>query len=179
MNTDQTEAAFRDSASLGAPPTIAESPWVVMKFGGTSVSTLENWETVARLVRSRLDAGLLPVVFHSALGGVSNALEDLLQAAVSGNTGEQLGQIRQQHHDLADALGLDGSGLLDERLHELEQLVAGVRLVREVSVRVRVRIMALGELLASCLGAASLGRVGLPVRWMDARDLLTSRSRPG
>ena len=33
--------------------------WVVMKFGGTSVSSVENWETIARLVQARLDAGLL------------------------------------------------------------------------------------------------------------------------
>ncbi len=47
-------------------------------------------------------------------------------------------------------------GCLDETLHQLDQLVAGVRLVREVSVRVRVRIMALGELMSTRLGAEFL-----------------------
>ncbi|NIM61915.1 MAG: hypothetical protein GTN89_10500, partial [Acidobacteria bacterium] len=47
-------------------------------------------------------------------------------------------QIREQHLQLASDLGLDGESLLDDRLKELEQLVSGVRLVREVSVRVRV-----------------------------------------
>jgi diaminopimelate decarboxylase/aspartate kinase len=179
MNTQLTEASFEDSASLGAPAAIAESPWIVMKFGGTSVATAKSWQTIAGLVRSRLEAGLKPVIVHSALGGVSNALEGILQAAVTGDTGERLEQVRRQHYDLADALGLDGPALLEERLHELDQLVAGVRLVREVSVRVRVRVMALGELLATCLGAAYLQAEGLPAHWMDARDLLTSRSRPG
>ena len=173
------EAVFDDSAALGAPADIASSPWVVMKFGGTSVSSVESWETIAQLVQARLDAGLKPVIVHSALSGVSNALEETLTTALGGDPAEQLERIRLQHYDLAQALGLDGAVLLEDRLHELEQLVAGVRLVKEVSVRVRVRIMALGELLSTSLGAAFLAKKGLPAVWMDARDLLTSRSRPG
>ncbi|MCG8370523.1 MAG: aspartate kinase, partial [Proteobacteria bacterium] len=179
MSTKTAEAAFEDSAALGAPQEIAESRWVVMKFGGSSVSSAAHWATIAGLVRARIDAGLAPIVVHSALRGVSNSLEETLEAAVRGDPGDRLDRIRRQHYELAEALELDGAALLEDRLHELDQLIAGVRLVREVSVRVRVRVMALGELLATRLGAAYLERRGLPVRWMDARDLLTSRTRPG
>ena len=179
MTKDQLEAEFDDSAALGAPEAIAVSPWVVMKFGGTSVSTAENWRIIADLVRARLEAGLRPVIVHSALAGVSNALEETLATAVTGNPSDRLAAIRKQHYELAASLGLDGEALLEERLHELEQLVAGVRLVKEVSVRVRVRVMALGELLSTSLGAAFLAAEGLPATWLDARDLLNSRSRPG
>jgi len=179
MSKTISEADFVDSAALGATDDVAQSPWVVMKFGGSSVSTAESWETIAQLLQARLDAGLRPVVVHSALSGISNALEDTLGSAVTGNPDDLLASIRDQHYDLAAAMGLDGAAILDERLHELGQLVAGVRLVKEVSVRVRVRVMALGELMATLLGAAFLAKKGLPVHWMDARDLLTSRSRPG
>jgi len=171
------EANFESSHALGAPANIADSPWVVLKFGGSSVSSAADWATIAQLVRNRLDAGLQPVVVHSALQGMSNALAALLESAVSGNTTEGLGHIRQRHYELADDLDVDGPALLDESLHELDQLIAGVRLVREVSVRVRVRIMALGELMATRLGAAYLNNAGLPVAWMDARELLTSSRR--
>jgi len=173
------EAEFEDSAALGAPDGVAQSPWVVMKFGGTSVSSAASWQTIAALVRARLKSGLQPVVVHSALQGVSNALDELLESAVAGNPSEHLELVRKQHYDLADALALDGTALLENRLHELEQLIAGVKLVKEVSVRVRVRVMALGELMSTQLGAAFLQQEGLPVSWLDARDLLTSRSRPG
>jgi len=179
MNHSQTEASFSDSSALGAPAEIAESPWVVMKFGGTSVSSVENWSTIANLIRNRLADGLKPVIVHSALSGVSNRLETILQEAASGQTSEILQEIRAQHYQLAVDLGIDGPALLDETLHELEQLVAGVRLIREVSVRVRVRIMALGELMATRLGARYLQRSGVPVEWTDARDLLTSVSSSG
>ncbi len=179
MTNELKEAAFDDSAALGAPEGIATSRRVVMKFGGTSVSTPESWATIAALVKARLEEGLQPVIVHSALAGVSNALEDVLDIAVAGEVGNGLESIREQHYTLARDLGLDGEALLEERLHELEQLVAGVRLVREVSVRVRVRVMAIGELMSTCLGAAFLAAQGLPAHWMDARELLTSRSRTG
>ncbi len=179
MSTTIKEATFDSGAVLGASPEIADSLWVVMKFGGSSVSTAENWHTIAQLLKSRLDEGLRPVVVHSALEGVSNALEEVLTAAVAGDANSALADIREQHYELAETLGLDGPTMLDETLHELDQLVAGVRLVREVSVRVRVRIMALGELMATRMGAAYLETQSLPVDWMDARDLLRSRSRSG
>ncbi len=172
-----TEAEFESSDLLGAPQAIAKSPWVVMKFGGTSVSSADNWQVIASLVQHRLDAGLKPVIVHSALTGVSSALDMLLSAAVNGEAAEGLESIREKHCALAKELGVDGPALLDDAFQELEQLIAGVRLVREVSIRVRVRIMALGELMSTKLSAAYLQKAGLPLDWVDARDLLTSTSR--
>src|SRR5210317_1273039 len=117
-----TEAGFEASGALGASPEIAASDWVVMKFGGTSVSSGTCWETIAQLVRNRLADGLQPVVVHSALQGVSNALAALLESAASGRSTEDLGEIRQRHYDVARELELDGPGLLDDYLHELDQL---------------------------------------------------------
>jgi len=179
MDDKRIEADFGSGASLGAPAEVSESTWVVMKFGGTSVSTVENWSVIADLVRNRIADGLTPVIVHSALKGVSNDLEVVLQVAAEGKTSDRLAAIRAQHYELATALNLDGAELLDDTLHELEQLVAGVRLVREVSIRVRVRVMALGELMATRLGAKYLQTAGLPVAWTDARDLLTSVTSSG
>ena len=179
MSNSTIEASFEDSAALGAADEIARSPWVVLKFGGTSVSTAENWATIAQIVQNRIDAGLQPVIVHSALKGVSNTLESVLEHAVSGTASTLLEELRTQHFKLAEELGLDAKALLGDTLHELEQLVAGVRLVREVSVRVRVRIMALGELMATRLGAQYLNARGIATEWADARELLTSETRGG
>jgi diaminopimelate decarboxylase/aspartate kinase len=179
MPQNTKEADFVASETLGATARIASSPWVVMKFGGTSVSTGEHWQTIAGLVRNRLDSGLRPLIVHSALRGVSNDLESALVAAAAGETSNYIDRIRSQHYRLAEDLGIDGQKLLGDSLDELEQLVAGVRLIGEVSVRVRVRIMALGELMATRLGAQYLANEGIPVVWQDARELLTSASRSG
>ncbi|MGB5626337.1 MAG: aspartate kinase, partial [Woeseiaceae bacterium] len=179
MSKAISEAAFDGSDALGAPQAIADSPWVVMKFGGSSVSTADNWNTIVELTKRRLDQGLKPVIVHSALKGISNTLEEILDAAVVSDPSELLGTIRTRHYELAAELGLDGAALLDETLHELDQLVAGVRLIKEVSVRVRVRIMALGELMSTRLGAEFLASAGVPVQWVDARDLLVSKQGGG
>lgn len=175
MQSAVVEAEFEADANSRA----ASSPWVVLKFGGTSVSTVDNWRIICGLIRNRLDEGLRPVVVHSALQGVSNTLERILKLAVDGDPSELLAELHHQHKQLAKDMGLDSSALLDEILEELDQLVAGIRLVREVSIRVRVRVMALGEIMATRLGAEFLRAQGLPVQWVDARDYLTSDGRTG
>jgi bifunctional diaminopimelate decarboxylase / aspartate kinase len=151
-----------------------DSPWVVMKFGGRSVSTAENWVIIARLVRERLAEGVRPVIVHSALVGVSNALIALLDAAMAGgDTDERLAKIRAQHDALAKALALDPS-ILDERFRKLEQIIAGVKLVGEVSPRVHARVLANGELAATEIGAAYLRSTGLDIAWEDIRTHLES-----
>jgi bifunctional diaminopimelate decarboxylase / aspartate kinase len=163
---------------LGVSPAIdtpyPDSPWVVLKFGGRSVSTAENWAIIAKLIRDRLAEGVRPVVVHSALVGVSNALIALLDAAVAGgDTDERVRKIRAQHDSLAKELGVDPS-LLAPRFATLEQVVAGVKLVGEVSPRVHARVLATGELAATELGAAYLRTQGLDIAWLDARELLES-----
>ena len=148
--------------------------WVVLKFGGTSVASAENWAIIRDLVRERQAEGLRPVVVHSAIGGVSNQLAALLQESLTGSEDELLATIRQRHLDLAADLNVDGEGLLGVYLGELEQLIAGIRLVREASPRVHAKVMALGELMATTLGAAYLQSEGLTAHWHDARNSLRS-----
>ena len=174
MNTEQHEADFPNSDQIGSPQDIASSKWVVMKFGGTSVSVAKNWSTIADLVRNRLTNGLQPLIVHSALKGVSNALENILEQVAESEPTKTLLDLRHQHYELADTLDLDGPEILDDTFAELEQLVAGIGMVREVSVRVHVKVLAIGELLATRIGAAYLNHCGLPVRWIDARDYLFS-----
>ncbi|MDH3419820.1 MAG: bifunctional aspartate kinase/diaminopimelate decarboxylase [Gammaproteobacteria bacterium] len=152
-----------------------QSAFVVMKFGGTSVATADNWRNIARLVQERVAEGFRPVVVHSALAGVSNLLQDLPRIAIETGGAEQIASIRQRHQTLAEELGVD-AGLCDPHFDTLLQLVDGVRLVGEISPRVLARIMATGELAATSIGAAFLTQQGLAAQWRDARELLQSES---
>ena len=161
-------------ASQAVDTPYPDSPWVVLKFGGSSVSTADNWKIIAGLVRERLAEGVRPVVVHSALVGVSNALIALLDAAVAGgDTDAQIVKIRAQHDALANDLGVD-TALLDERFATLAEAVAGAKLVGEVSPRVHAHVLSTGELAATELGAAYLRKQGLDVAWLDIRDYLES-----
>ena len=96
MNQNIVEAEFADGESLGAPASIAQSEWVVMKFGGTSVSTKEHWRVIAGLIGNRINDGLRPVIVQSALKGVSNTLEQMIECAVSGKPTEHIAALRRK-----------------------------------------------------------------------------------
>ena len=170
------DARLADRKAPGVPADSTRSEWVVLKFGGTSIASAANWRLIAELLDRHLKAKRRVLVVHSALAGVSDRLHAVLRNSVGDDTGDALQQIREQHVELAAALGLGSGFTLDDLFAELSQLVAGIRLVREVSVPVRVQIMALGELMAGRIAAAYLGACDLPVTAIDARELLTSRS---
>lgn len=153
--------------------------WAVLKFGGTSVASLGNWQIIRDLVRLRLDEGLRPLVVHSAVSGISNKLEQVMRLATEGRHEAVLAEIVDRHYALAQDLGLADANAIQPFISELEQLLAGVRLVRELSPRVHAKIMALGELMATTLGAAYLRAQGIPAVWQDARECLTSTELTG
>jgi diaminopimelate decarboxylase/aspartate kinase len=82
------------------------------------------------------------------------------------------------HTDLATRIGVDGAAVLEGFFAGLEQLLSGIRLVGEISPRVKARVMAFGELMATSIGAAYLRSQGIDVTWTDARDVLQSIDIP-
>ncbi len=153
--------------------------WVVLKFGGTSVSSRENWDHIEGIVRARLDAGESPVLVHSALSGITDTLEELLREALEGRHPAVLATIRDRHVTLAEALGLAIPRRLLDHLADLEKIAGGIALVGEVSDRVRARVMATGELMATELGSAFLNSRGIPTVLVDARQMLRAEGRIG
>ena len=64
-----------------AAPLAPEAPWVVLKFGGTSVATVDRWRTIQQLAAARRAEGARVVVVVSALAGVTDALRALCVCA--------------------------------------------------------------------------------------------------
>lgn len=155
---------------------LTDTPWVVLKFGGTSVSTSENWNRIAEIVREKRKQGKRVCLVHSALSGISNMLEAVLVKALEGRHDELLQQIREYHLELAESLGLDAEQLVGRYLKELRQLATGISLVGEVTPRLHAQVLSLGELMSTTLGAAYLEKAGIPAVWVDARTVLTSES---
>jgi bifunctional diaminopimelate decarboxylase / aspartate kinase len=157
----------------------SDQAWVVLKFGGTSVSSVGNWRNIADVIRARMAAHLRPVIVHSALSGITDRLESLLAAAVAGTHGSELEHIDTQHRSLARSLGIEPSPLFEGFMAELRLMADTVVGRREVSDGMRARIMAMGELLATTLGATYLNAQGITTAWADARQVLRADARPG
>src|SRR3982750_591013 len=155
----------------------SSSRWVVVKFGGTSVSTLANWRNIALVVHRRLQSGARVLVVHSAITKITDMLEKLLAAASGGAPDEALKAVEDRHRQLATELGVGVSPQLQGYFDELRQMANGIALVRELSDRTRARVMANGELMATEIGSRFLKSQGIDVTWMDARDMLSAEDR--
>ncbi|HVY79643.1 MAG TPA: bifunctional aspartate kinase/diaminopimelate decarboxylase [Steroidobacteraceae bacterium] len=155
----------------------ALSPWVVLKFGGTSVSSLTNWQNIAKVVKARVASGARVLVVHSAVSGITDKLEKLLDAAFQQKHDEAMAAIESRHRQLAAELGVPVGPELERHFIELKQIAAGVALVGEVSDKTRARVLSTGELMATELGARYLATQGIDVKWADARTMLRAEAR--
>lgn len=149
-----------------------QKDWTVLKFGGTSVSNRQNWNNICEVVKKRREQGFRVCLVHSALSGISNKLQEVIEQAPKGNYSALIDSIKNTHRDLADNLELDADELLGDYFLELDQLAKGIALVEEASFRVQAKLMSLGELMATTLGAAFLKKQGVAATWIDARELL-------
>ena len=156
-----------------APP---NTRWIVLKFGGTSVSKRDRWDTIGRLAAERMrlhDSRALVVV--SALAGVTNALQEIADGVE--DPPARLEVLARRHREFAVELGLDPGEVLGERLAALLALGGDARAV-DRPLDWQAEVLAQGELLSSTLGAAYLGAQGLAPGWLDARDWLQAQALP-
>lgn len=149
------------------------SPWVVLKFGGTSVSSLARWLLIRGIARQRLEAGERVLLVCSALAGVSNLLVEAAARAPRGEHEPVLAQILARHRAFAEELGVDPAEA-DPALDELKRTLLGASLLGELSPTQEARILATGELALSRLAAAWMRAQGEALSWLDARELLRS-----
>ncbi|NVK22938.1 MAG: bifunctional aspartate kinase/diaminopimelate decarboxylase [Kangiellaceae bacterium] len=151
--------------------------WQVLKFGGTSVSSKANWENIVCIIKNKLEHGQRVFVVHSALSGVSNKLEELIDEALivgSDKYISALDDIINKHKVLLAELGLQDN-YLDEHYQHLRRLIDGVSLLGEASDRIKAVIMAQGELWATLIGQAYLKEHCNPHPfWLDARQFMLS-----
>ncbi|HEY4223112.1 MAG TPA: aspartate kinase, partial [Myxococcota bacterium] len=151
-----------------------ESKLVVLKFGGTSVATAPRWKNILDEAKKRSAAGLKPVIVCSAVSKISDALEKLVDEAIAGRHEPALASIKERHAQLAGELGVNVDEAIGEELKEIERLAVGASLLREKSPRLLARMMCMGEILSTKLGAAYMSANGLKTEWVDARSCFTS-----
>ena len=151
--------------------------WLVLKFGGTSVSTAANWHNIARVLRTRMAEGFRPVVVHSALSGITDRLESLLSATLKGSHIAALEDIELVHRSLAERLGIVPNVQFGQFARELRELAESLAQRRIIEDAARARVMAMGELLATTLGAEFLNAQDIGTAWVDARTVLLADER--
>jgi len=154
----------------------------ILKFGGTSVDTVEALGRCAGIIDRELPAGGLVVV--SALAGGMDTLQRAMAASARGDLASAQAfqaDLERRHWDLAGAMAIEAElrphwqGLFQS----LADLLKGMALVREASPRSRDAAMAVGETLAAHLLAALLRGRGRAAAFRDVLEVLATDGRHG
>ncbi len=159
-------------------PLAPDAPWVVLKFGGTSVATVERWHTIRELAAARRAEGARVLVVVSALSGVTDALKALCTSGAEARAA-CLEELVARHHALAAAMGLAPPADMQRWIASLQARVTGAgESGGGADPLWQAAVQAHGELLSSSLGAAFLTANGLATGWLDAREALVVRDLP-
>ena len=167
------------TASVPVTPSPAgSSNWIVLKFGGTSVSTRARWDRIAAIARDWRERGKHVLIVVSALSGITDELKALTQAADSDARAAVREAIVARHEAMIADLALGDHAPIHYWLERLAALAANPR-ADAGALPWQAEVLALGELMSSTLGVGYLReRHGLAARWLDAREHLLSVPLP-
>ncbi len=124
----------------------------VLKFGGTSVGTVESLTNVRNIVES-LPADTIVVV--SALGGLTDKLIATARLAAEGGPwAPEADAIAVRHHHIIDALVREEKrestlAVVDDLLEELRRTYEGVSLIGDLPQKTLDVIVSLGERMSA------------------------------
>ena len=141
---------------------------IIMKFGGTSVGTAESIDRVTDIVQRRLDQD--PVLVVSAHAGVTDLLIEAAENAVEGSASVEA--LRERHFELIEPFDdPELESTFEELLNELEDLLRGISMVKELTARTRDHVLSFGERLSVRTVASRLEHAGIDAQPVDAYDL--------
>ncbi|WP_028123005.1 bifunctional aspartate kinase/homoserine dehydrogenase I [Epilithonimonas tenax] len=157
----------------------------VLKFGGTSVGSLDALKNVKLIVEKEFNQNEPLVVVCSAFSGITNSL--LLaaeEALIQNDFSEMLKLAEDKHYQII-------SGLLPRTMqnpllmlvkvsfNEIEDVLFSVKNLGELSGRIKDRLLAYGEQMSSKIIATYLQSENLTANYKDARELIVTDSNFG
>ncbi|MBQ1972847.1 MAG: bifunctional aspartate kinase/homoserine dehydrogenase I, partial [Paraprevotella sp.] len=152
----------------------------VMKFGGTSVGSVESILNVKKIVESEQESVIVVV---SALGGITDKLIQTSKLALAGDSLYQKSfwEIAERHQQMIEAVIPEGQArkslltLVNALLEELRSIYHGVFLIRDLSPKTSDTIVSYGERISSRIVAALVEGA----EWFDAREFIKTEMKSG
>ena len=145
----------------------------VLKFGGTSVGSVESILGVKKIVEAQTEPVIVVV---SALGGVTDKLISTAQMAVEGDArySQSFLEIARRHENMIEAVIPEGERretlmvTVRSLLEELRSIYQGVFLIRDLSPKTQAAIVSYGERMSSRIVAALIQ----DAKWYDSREFI-------
>ena len=153
----------------------------VMKFGGSSVGSVESIQNLKRIVEAEKKP---VVVVVSALGGITDLLLKTSRLALNGDDHwrQEFSAIKRRHFDMIDTLFDDDESrrepltqTISSFFRELESIFYGVFLIHDLSPKTEAAIVSYGERLSSHIVATLIDG---GVR-MNSRDFIRTVKKQG
>jgi aspartate kinase len=140
---------------------------IVMKFGGSSVAGAGRIRHMAGIVETQLSRK--PVLVLSAMGDTTDHLLEAAAEALEGGR-VRIEGITALHLKTVEELGLppEAEGEIKVLLEELERLLMGIGLIRELTKRTKDYLVSFGERLSVRIAAAYFSTRGIRARALDA-----------
>ncbi len=152
----------------------------VLKFGGTSVGSIESILSLKSIVESETQPVIVVV---SALGGITDKLIAISRQALSGDEHyrDELEAAVQRHRDMVERIIPDPAAkeqllaTLGDLFEQLRSIYYGVFLIHDLSAKTLATIVSYGERLSSHI-VGTLVRGG---KRMNARDFIKTVNKQG
>ncbi|MCQ2981747.1 MAG: aspartate kinase [Treponemataceae bacterium] len=138
---------------------------IVMKFGGSSVANAERIRHVTSIIKAYAEKK--PIVVLSAMGDTTDHLLEAAELAVTGVV--DISRIETLHYQTMTELGVY-SPAVEALLEELNTLLTGISMLKELTKRTRDYLVSFGERLSVRIAAAYLDKEGIPALFYDAWD---------
>jgi aspartate kinase len=153
----------------------------VMKFGGSILSSKEDLQRIADLVKKRRDKGEEICIVVSALKGVTDTLIEASESALKDRKAidSLISNLRKKHLGLVMELNGNTAGknavkTLKEKLDLLEKALYGINYLGELSERSTALIYTFGERLSAVVVAAYLEENGVKASALDASKAIVT-----
>jgi aspartokinase/homoserine dehydrogenase 1 len=155
----------------------------VLKFGGTSVGTIESINKVLDIIQNNISKGEQIAVIFSAMGGVTNRLIEIGKKASSNASGylEDLQTVEEKHfHVIRKLIDVKQQSALIAKVkvifNEIEDLLRGISLIRDISPRTMDLLLSFGERLSTNIIHSTLVDRGIDATFVDTRELIKTDS---
>lgn len=150
----------------------------VMKFGGTSVGSVDSILNVKKIVESQKEPVIVVV---SALGGITDKLIRTSETAAAGNMAyeENFREIKLRHLDMIDRIIPAGEkkdallGVVEKLFDELKDIYQGLYLIKDLSPKILAAIVSYGERISSQIVAALVNGA----QWYDSRLFIKTEKK--
>ena len=152
----------------------------VLKFGGTSVGSVESILNLKKIVEA-CDEPVVVVV--SALGGITDKLINTSKLAVAGDPSylTSYEEMVERHHQMIDSIITDPAkktkllAVVDDLLGQLKSIYQGIFLIGDLSEKTSNAIVSYGERISSNIVATLVN----DAEWYNSLEFIKTKKKQG